>query len=232
MIDFNKYEVISFDCYGTLIDWEKGIISALNPVFAAHDVRLKEEQILELYAEIESTIEKGEFLKYKDVLRRVTMEIGSKFGFVPSPSELDCLVDSLKNWLPFPDTVDALQTLKNRFKLAIISNIDDDLFAMSERHLKVKLDWVITAEQVKSYKPSLSNFKSALKVMNITPEKILHIAQSIYHDIIPAKTLGISTIWVNRRKGKGGYGATPPAISNPDLEVPDLKTLISIISRM
>jgi len=157
---------------------------------------------------------RANLLSIEGVLRRVAIEIGSGFGFVPSPSELNCLVDSLKNWMPFPDTVEALQTLKKRFKLAIISNIDDDLFAMSAKHLKVGFDWLITAERVGSYKPALSNFEFALGMMRVSPGKVLHIAQSIYHDIIPARALGLSTVWVNRR---------------PDLEVPDLKTLVSII---
>lgn len=229
MIDFNKCEVLSFDCYGTLIDWESGILAALRPILAAHDIILNDKQILELYAKIEPRIEEGEFVKYREVLRRAMQELSSRLGFVPSHSELDCLADSLKDWMPFPDTVGALQTLKKTFKLAIISNIDDDLFALSAKHLKVEFDYVITAEQVESYKPSLHNFKSAIERMGVPPEKVLHIAQSIYHDVVPAKTLGLSTVWVNRRKGREGFGATLPASTNPDLEVPDLKTLVSIM---
>jgi len=231
MIDFNIYEVLTFDCYGTFIDWESGIVSALKPVLVAHNINLREEQILELYAEIEPEAEEGEFARYREVLRTVIQKIGSRFGFVPSPSEFDCLIDSFRDWLPFPDTVEALHTLKKRFRLAIISNIDDDLFVFSAKHLEVAFDWIITAEQVKSYKPSLCNFTFAIKQIGIKPEKILHIAQSMYHDIIPAKALGISTVWVNRRIGKEGFGATLPAIGHPDLEVPNLKTLVSIIGQ-
>jgi 2-haloacid dehalogenase len=229
MIDFNKYEVLSFDCYGTLIDWESGILAALRPVLVAYNINLNDEQVLEFYAEIESKAEEGKFTKYRKVLRKVMRELGSRLGFVPFSPELNCLVDSLRSWMPFPDTVEALQTLKKTFKLAIISNIDDDLFALSAKHLKVEFDWVITAEQAKSYKPSLHNFKLAIERIGVSPRKILHIAQSIYHDVIPAKTLGLSTCWVNRRKDKEGFGATPPASGHPDLEVPDLKTLVSII---
>ncbi len=229
MIDPNKFEVLSFDCYGTLIDWESGILAALKPVLLSYNKELDEKQILELYAETESKIEKGEFIKYKDVLRRVMQEIGIKLGFNISFSQRECLVDSLKNWEPFPDTVEALQNLKKMFKLAVISNIDNDLFSSSVKHLKVEFDYLITAEQMGSYKPSLNNFKFAIEKIGVSPEKILHIAQSIYHDIIPAKTLGLSTVWVNRRKGKEGSGATPPASGQPDLEVPDLKKLVQII---
>jgi 2-haloacid dehalogenase len=103
------------------------------------------------------------------------------------------------------------------------------LFAGTAKHLKVEFDWLITAEQVRSYKPSTRNFEFAIETMGIAPEKLLHVAQSVYHDIVPAKALGISTVWVNRRHDKTGFGATMPASSQPDLEVPDLKTLVEII---
>jgi len=231
MINANKFEVLSFDCYGTLIDWESGILAALKPVLLNHDKDLDENQILELYAEIESKIEKGEFVKYKEVLRKVMEEISHKLGFNISSLERECLVDSLKNWQPFPDTVKALRTLKKMFKLAVISNIDNDLFAYSAKQLKVEFNYLITAEQVESYKPSINNFKFAIKKIGIPPKKILHVAQSIYHDIIPAKTLGFSTVWINRRYGKEGFGATPPAIGTPDLEVPSLEALVEKLNR-
>ncbi|RLA92381.1 MAG: haloacid dehalogenase type II [Deltaproteobacteria bacterium] len=229
MLDFNKYEVFSFDCYGTLIDWEKGIIEALRPVLVLHNINLNDDEILMLYAQIEPKVEEGKFIKYKEVLRRVMQEFSKRLGFRLSPVQLDCLVNSLKNWKPFPDTVDALQALKKSFKLAIISNVDDDLFALSAKHLKVKFDWIITSEQTQSYKPSLTIFESAIKKIGVSPKKILHVAQSIFHDIVPAEKLGLSTVWVNRRQGKKGFGATPKARGHFDLEVPDLKTLVSVI---
>jgi len=117
----------------------------------------------------------------------------------------------------------------HRYKLTIISNIDDDLFAYSAKKLEVDFDWLITAQQVKSYKPSLQNFEVAIERMGISPDKLLHVAQSVYHDIVPAKSMGVTAVWVNRRKGKEGAGATVPASGNPDLEVPDLKTLVSLM---
>ena len=228
-INFNQFRVLTFDCYGTLIDWENGILSALKPVFKKHKIKIENKQILELYAELESRAEKSKYTLYKNVLKEVVQGIGKRLGFKPSSSELNCLVNSLKNWKPFPDTVEALQELKKRFKLAIISNIDDELFAFSAKHLKVKFDYIITAKQVRSYKPSLNNFKTAIKRMGMPSKEILHVAQSIYHDIIPAKKVGLSTVWVNRRKGKKGFGATPLARSKPDLEVADLKSLVSVI---
>ncbi len=228
-LDFNSFEVLSFDCYGTLIDWETGILSALRPVLTSHNQTLDDERILKLYAKIESQLESGDYVSYREILRKVVKELGQRLGFAPALEELNCLVDSLGNWQPFPDTVAALQTLKKKYCLAIISNTDDDLFARTARHLKVAFDWIVTSGQVKSYKPSLCNFTFALERMGTAPEKVLHVAQSIYHDIIPAKSLGLVTVWVNRRKGQEGFGATPPAEGKPDLEVPDLKTLVSLM---
>lgn len=231
MIEFDNYEVLTFDCYGTLIDWESGILAAIRPILSVHNVNLSNEQILEIFAELETEQEKGEYLKYKEVLRRVVQNLGERLGFAPDPAELDLLANSLKNWQPFSDTVEALKELKKKFKLAVISNIDDELFAFSANKLDVKFDWVVTAEQANSYKPSLNNFKLAIERIGLPSEKILHVAQSIYHDIIPAKSFGLSTVWVNRRGSKEGFGATPSASGQPDLEVPDLKTLVSMSNK-
>jgi len=228
MLDFNRFEVLSFDCYGTLIDWEKGILGVLRPVFEAHNMNLTDAQTLELYAELEPQAQReGQHVKYKEVLREVMQEFGNRLGFTPSESELNCLASSLKDWLPFPDTVPALKTLKKNFKLAVISNIDDDLFAFSAKDLQVEFDWIITAEQAKCYKPSQRIFEYAIEKIGYPPERILHIAQSVYHDIIPAKAMGLSAIWVNRRKGQQDFGAARPASCGSDLEVLDLESLIS-----
>jgi len=225
MLDLKKFRVLTFDCYGTLIDWESGILQAILPILFRRDVALSDNEILQLYAELEAKAETGTYVKYREVLRKVMQGFGEKFKFVPREEELNALPDSVKNWKPFPDTVDALQKLKERFKLAVISNTDDALFAETARHLRVKFDWVITAEEVKSYKPSENNFKKAMEKMGVSPDKILHVARSVYHDIIPAKSLGLVAVLVRRR----GAGATLPAEGKPDLEVPDLKTLASMV---
>ncbi len=228
-MDFEKFEILSFDCYGTLIDWESGIIPVLKNLVANHHIDITEPQLLEMFAKFESEAEAGEYKKYREVLKQVIQKISQELNFQPTESELNSLSESIKNWLPFPDTLAALQSLKQKYQLAIISNIDDELFADSTKHLQVEFDFVITAAQVKSYKPSKNNFEVSIQKMAIAPEKILHIAQSIYHDIVPAKAIGLSTIWVNRRQGKEGFGATLPASGKPDLEVPDLKTLVDLI---
>ena len=129
----------------------------------------------------------------------------------------------------FPDRVAALAALNQKYKLAVISNFDDELFADTAKYLKVELEWLITAQQVRSYKLSTRNFEIALATMGIAPEKLLHVALSVYHDIVPAASMGISTVWGNRRHDKTGFGATLPATGEPDLEVPDLKTLVEML---
>ncbi|MEP6489660.1 haloacid dehalogenase type II [Microcoleus vaginatus GB2-A3] len=231
MLEFNQFEVVSFDCYGTLIDWERGILLALKQLLSNREMDFSDEGILELFAEWESELENqnSPYIKYRDILQQIVKILGKKLNFVPTKTETNCLVDSIKNWQPFPDTVVALEALKQKYKLAVISNIDDDLFAETAKHLKVEFDWLITAEQVRSYKPSTRNFEIALETMGISTDKLLHVAQSIYHDIVPAASMGISTVWVNRRHDKAGFGATLPASGQPDLEVPDLKTLVEMI---
>jgi 2-haloacid dehalogenase len=230
MLDFRKFKVLSFDCYGTLIDWEKGILKAVRPVLESHGIRQPDAQVLDLYAQLESQAEGGEFKNYKSILRAVMKGIGEETGFEPAPLEMDCLVEAVPKWRPFPDTVRALKELKKRYKLAILSNIDDDLIAHSIKHLQVEFDWVITAQQVKSYKPSLNNFQEMIHRLGMPKGKILHVAQSIYHDIVPAKRIGLSAIWVNRRKHLEGSGATPPDYAEPDFEVPDLASLAAKVS--
>jgi 2-haloacid dehalogenase len=229
MLNFANFEVLTFDCYGTLIDWESGIWEALHPLLTNHHVAITRDKALELFGELESEAERGEYHEYKTVLRIVLEGFGSRLGFAPTQIELRHFSESVKDWPPFPDSARALQALKKEYKLAIISNIDDDLIAFSAQRLQTQFDWVITAQQAKSYKPSLNNFHLALERIGVPKPKILHVAQSLFHDIVPAKALSLSTVWINRRHDLGGFGATPPAQGQPDLEVPDLQTLAAII---
>ncbi|MEI1377903.1 haloacid dehalogenase type II [Nostoc sp. UHCC 0926] len=202
----------------------------LKPLLLVHNTNFDDDQILELFAEFEAEVEKGEYIKYREVLQIVVQKFGERLGFEPTADELNSLADSIQYWLPFPDTVEALKTLKQNFKLVIISNVDDDLFAFSAKHLEVEFDQIITAEQAKSYKPSLNNFRLAIDKIDLPLEEILHVAASVYHDIVTAKSLGLSTVWVNRRANQQGVKSTGSAISQPDLEVPDLKTLAALSS--
>ena len=224
MLDFDRFTHLSFDCYGTLIDWERGILAALRPVLDHHGVALPDEQALELYGELESAAEAGPYRPYRDLLATVVDGFGERLGFVPTADERASLAASVGDWPPFPDTVAALRVLAERFQLVILSNIDDDLFVGSARRLEVPFAAVITAQQVGSYKPDPRNFYTLLERVG-APDRLLHVAQSLFHDIAPANALGLDTVWINRRHDRPGAGATPPATARPDLEAPDLATL-------
>jgi len=217
---FAPYAAITFDCYGTLIDWERGLLGALRPILGRHGQSLRDAQILAVYGELEPAAQHP-YRRYREVLAEVARGFGKRLGFTLAPGEAEALAESIEEWQPFPDTVAALEKLKTRFKLGIISNVDDDLFAASARHLKVRFDQVITAEQAKAYKPSLAPFHLALERFGISAERVVHAGQSVYHDVLPAKSLGLATVLVYRR----GFGAARPAKGMPDLEVPDLETL-------
>ena len=228
MLDFSRFHFLTFDCYGTLIDWESGIFSALRPILAAHGKSVDDACLLELYGELEAHAEEGPFRSYRDVLRSVVRGFGQKLGFTPTEAEERSLPESLKNWKPWPDTVAALRQLNVRYRLAIISNVDDDLFAPTGQLLQVPFDQVITAQQARCYKPSLGIFRLALKRIGASTDQVLHVAQSIYHDVIPAQSLGI-TIWVNRPSPRVGIGAVKPASGQPDLEVSNLAALATAV---
>jgi 2-haloacid dehalogenase len=228
VLDFTRFRIFTFDCYGTLIDWETGILAALRPILARHNVQLADETVLELYGELEAEAESGPYRSYRDVLESVARGIGARLGFTSSDAEAKALPESLKDWRPFPDTVAALRQLAARFQLAIISNIDDDLFVYTAPLLGAPLAHVITAQQVRSYKPSHNNFQVALERIGLPKDQVLHVAQSLFHDVEPARALGLASVWVNRRAGREGAGATRRSHAQPDLEVPDLRTLAAL----
>jgi 2-haloacid dehalogenase len=224
-MDFSLFTTITFDCYGTLIEWEAGILPVLRTVLANHQQNLPDAALLELYGEFEAQAESGPYQRYREVLESVVRQFGRRCAFDPTPAELRSLHESVPAWPPFPDTVTALQKLQQRYQLAIISNIDDDLFAETRKHLGVDFAAVITAQQARSYKPALNNFRLALQKLKIEPSALLHVGQSIYHDIIPAQSLGIRAVWVNRKSARPGVGAVRQATGKPDMEVSDLATL-------
>jgi 2-haloacid dehalogenase len=231
MLDFSCFRVLTFDCYGTLIDWETGIFSALRPIVSAHGKQIADEDLLTLYSELEADAESSQYRSYREVLELVVKGIGDRLGFTPSANEISSLPDSVVNWRPFPDTVAALCKLQTKFRLAIISNIDDELFAASAQHLQTKFDAVITAQQARAYKPSLEIFRLAESKIGIPRDQWLHVGQSIYHDVLPAQSLGIATVWVNRPSPRPGSGAAKAASGKPDLEVPNLQTLADLAVR-
>jgi 2-haloacid dehalogenase len=225
VFDFSRFSIITFDCYGTLIDWETGILGAIRPILSAHHAHLTDADILRTYGEIEAEEESGSYQPYKEILTAVIRGFGIRLGFMPSEEEQQSLPNSLANWKPFPDTVAVLRRLKQKFKLGILSNIDDDLFSATAPQLEIEFDYVVTASQARAYKPSLEIFRLAQKRIGLPPQQWLHAGQSIYHDVIPARSMGIATVWVNRPSPLPNSGAAKPAQGKPDVEVASLKEL-------
>jgi 2-haloacid dehalogenase len=229
MLDFARFQVLTFDCYGTLIDWETGIFSALRPILARHGKTIADRALLELYGELEAQAEGGPFHPYREVLRSVVRGLGNHLRFTPTEEELNSLPESLAHWQAFGDTVAALRQLQQRYSLGILSNVDDDLFRSTAPQLGVEFDHVITAQQARAYKPSLAIFKLAEERIGVAPERWLHIGQSVYHDVIPAQALGLATVWVNRPSRRSGVGAVKAGSAQADLEVSTLCGLVDLV---
>ena len=225
MLDFSRFEIITFDCYGTLINWEAGLLPVLHNILAAHGKKVDDPTLLKLYGEFEQLSEQGTFHPYREVLESVVRRFGAELGFTATAEQTRSLPDSLPTWEPWPDTVAALRELKSRFRLAILSNVDDDLFAATRLKLGVEFDEVITAQQAQAYKPSLKLFELALSRIKAPAHRVLHVGQSIYHDVIPAQALGLATVWVNRPSARPGVGAVKAAEAKPDLIVSSVAEL-------
>jgi 2-haloacid dehalogenase len=227
-LDLDHFDVLTFDCYGTLIDWEAGILAGLHAVLDPRGVEVDDEDLLVRYARHEAALEAGPYLRYREVLARALRGVAAELGVEPTTAEAAAFGGSVADWPAFADSASALAALRRRFLLAVITNCDDDLFAASNRRLGVTFDWVVTAQQVGSYKPSRRNFDVAFERIEgagVPREGILHVAQSLFHDHVPAKELGLATVWVDRRHDRPGSGATPPAAAAPDLTVPDMASL-------
>jgi 2-haloacid dehalogenase len=226
---FESIRLITFDCYGTLIDWENGMLAALRPLFSRDGRRVSDLQILELYGEIEAGLEAGPYLSYRQVLAEAAREIGRRVGTEISAEAGSAFAESLTRWEPFIDTVPALQSLAKQFRLGIISNVDDDLFAETRKMLPIEFDFVVTAQQVQSYKPSHRNFEEAIRRSDLSKDQILHAGQSLYHDIAPANALGIQNVWVNRPSIRPGSGAARAGTASPNYEVRSLAELSALL---
>ena len=231
MLDFSRFEILTFDCYGTLINWETGILSALHRILSAHEKTVDDGAILKLYGDFEERAEQGPYEPYRKVLESVVRQFGSELGFTPTEAEVGSLPDSLASWQPWPDTVTALRQLKTRFRLAVVSNVDDDLFTATRPKLGVDFDEVITAQQAHAYKPSMKMFELALTRINAPAHRILHVAQSVYHDVVPAQALGLATVWVNRPSARPGVGAVKAADAKPDLTIKSLEELAAMTTK-
>ena len=230
-LDFSRFDVLTFDCYGTLIDWEAGILAGLRRVLDPRGVAADDDRLLESYARHEAALEAGPYLRYREVLGRALRGVCAELDVEPTDDEVAAFGGSVPDWPAFPDSSAALTALHQRFGLGVITNCDDDLFAGSNARLGVTFGWIVTAEQARRYKPNPRNFELAFERIGLPTERMLHVAQSLYHDHVPAKRLGLTTVWVDRRRGRAGSGATPPAEASPDLVVPDMATLADLALR-
>ncbi len=228
-MNLTDFDALSFDCYGTLIDWEAGLAAVLGPWARSRGLDLGDEALLTGYAEHESRSEAehpGE--PYPAILARSLRGLGSELGAEVSDDDAGRLARSVPGWPAFGDSGAALAALAGRYRLIILSNVDRESFAASSRRLGVTFSSVITAQDVGSYKPSARNFDALLAEagrLGVPPGRLLHVAQSLFHDHVPAKRAGLPTVWINRRHGRPGSGATPepPDRVRPDWQFPSMR---------
>lgn len=218
MREFEDYWALSFDCYGTLIDWETGIASALRPWADRSGLGLDDDALVAAFGAIETLVE-GEHPgdPYPEILAEVARRIGAEHGAEVSAADADAFGASVGDWPAFPDATDALTRLSARYRLIILSNVDRRSFAASNRRLGVRFDRILTAEDIGSYKPDPANFAALLDAVHadgIDPSRLLHVAESLYHDHEPASAAGIDSVWIHRRFDRDGHGATHPPLSD------------------
>jgi 2-haloacid dehalogenase len=212
-LEYDAYDVLTFDTYGTLIDWETGIAAALREALGPAADALRGDDLLSRFARVEHELETPG-TRYRDVLATALQRVAAELGTTVSDRQAAAFGGSVGDWPAFPDTALALQRLHTRFALATITNCDDDLFASSKTRLGVTFDVVVTAQQVGRYKPDPAGFHVAFeriqRELGVPRDRILHVAQSLFHDHVTAKRLGMRTVWIDRREGRAG-GATPAA---------------------
>jgi 2-haloacid dehalogenase len=227
-LDLARFDALTFDCYGTLIDWESGILAALHRALPEAAEPDADVGLLEAFARHEAEIEAGPYRPYRDVLEETVRAIAEDHAWAITDEAAMGFGGSVVDWPAFPDAASSLADLAARFRLGVITNCDDDLFAVSEAKLGIRFDPVVTAQQTRRYKPNPRGFEVALERIGLPTSRILHVAQSLFHDHVTAKRLGLATVWVDRRGGRSGFGATPSAEAAPDLVVPDLRTLAEL----
>ena len=235
-MELTDFEALSFDCYGTLIDWEAGLLAVLVPWARARGLELTGEALLAAYAQVEAEVE-AEYPAepYPEVLGRGMRLLGRNLGAEVTGDDAARLARSVPDWPAFPDSHDALSALARRLKLIILSNVDRASFSGSNARLGVEFTSIITAQDVGSYKPSPRNFEalaSDAARLGIRPGGLLHVAQSLFHDHVPAKQAGLPTVWIHRRHDRGGWGATPrpPAPVTPDWEFPSMAAFAAAVA--
>ncbi|MFC4170038.1 haloacid dehalogenase type II [Teichococcus aestuarii] len=218
----HDFRVLTFDCYGTLIDWESGIHEALQPLLQKGGLDLPRDEVLEAFARHESTQQaETPAMPYAELLTEVHRNLADEWGVEVSDAVHARFGASVPDWPAFPDSAEALAYLKRHYRLVILSNVDRAGFAGSRRRLGVEFDAVFTAQDIGSYKPSLRNFEHMLEtlaVQGIGKAEILHTAQSLFHDHAPAKRMGLASAWIDRRHDRDGWGATMPPPSGAGYE--------------
>jgi 2-haloalkanoic acid dehalogenase type II len=214
----HPYEVVTFDCYGTLIDWQRGIRSAFAAMAATLRTPVDTGRAVALYLEVEPTIEAGPFRPYRAVLTETARQVAARLGWRLPEAHAGFLAESVRYWPPFPDTNRALLRLAEAgYRLGILSNVDHDLLVWTRRLFAAPFDIVITAEEVGSYKPAPGHFEAARRIIGDRPW--LHAAQSYFHDLVPARALKIPVAWINRNR------QAPAGDVKPDVEFPTLTPL-------
>jgi 2-haloalkanoic acid dehalogenase type II len=222
----SDFEILSFDCYGTLIDWEAGLWEALQPLLKSGAGRaVGREQALRAFAAHENRVEREQpGLLYPDLLAQVHADIAAEFGLRSSAALNRAFGASVPGWPPFPDSPGALRSLQDHFKLVILSNVDRSSFAASQRLLGIEFDAVYTAQDIGSYKPSGANFAYLIEHVRqdfgLGPDSILHTAQSLYHDHVPARACGLANAWIDRQRlsESGSWGATAMPDERPHVD--------------
>ena len=213
-MDLTRYRALSFDCYGTLIDWEAGIAAVLGPWATSVGLDLDDERLLEAYAGNEAAVERERpAARYPEVLAEAFRRTGEAMGRTVDDAWARRLGDSVPDWPAFGDSAGALASLASHYQLLVVSNVHHDGFAASNRRLRGRFAAVITAEDVGAYKPAADHFQALLRTvegLGITPGELLHVAQSLFHDHVPAKRAGLATVWINRRHDRPA-GAPPPS---------------------
>ncbi|MCC7276523.1 MAG: HAD-IA family hydrolase [Alphaproteobacteria bacterium] len=230
MIDITRFKAITFDCYGTLIDWETGIADTVRPWLP--DPAMPIDLVISAFALMQARHQQVRpALLYPEVLRRTWRDVEGTFGWPHDEARGRAFAASAGDWPPFPDTVASLRHLRRFFRLAILSNVDNASLARTLRLLEVPFDLTVTAEDVGAYKPDAPHFErafAALAGMGIARGDILHVAQSKHHDVVPGRRHGLTTVWVNRRHGRPGSGATLATEAEPDLTVTSLAELVAL----
>ena len=208
----SDFKVLTFDCYGTLIDWESGMINALSPLTDQLDGKLTRNEILEAHARHESSQQKQTpYKRYRELLAIVYKRLAEEWEVKISWADCVRYGESVKDWTAFPDTFEALRYLKQHYKLVILSNVDNESFAASNQKLGVDFDAIYTAEDIGSYKPSGANFEYMLTMLRLRgyeKSDILHTAESMFHDHAPTNRHGLRSCWIYRRYEQQGFGAT------------------------